>query len=196
MNNDKVVKLKNPGIPGEVRDPLTEVLRQGDQQLLAQAIETEVVQFLERHREMRDDVGRRRLVRNGHLPSRTIQTGIGGDAGARPAGAGPQRRNPLHLLDPAAVFTAHEDDRGTAAVALSQGDLHGRFQRGAHRAIGPRCPGALRRHDQPLEGGLDRRTCALGTAQPREPTVRVVEWYLKLIQCFHFELTGNSFASY
>ncbi len=77
MSNTKLVKLKNPGIPGEVRDPLTEVLRQGAQQLLAQAIETEVAQFLERHREVRDESGHRRLVRNGHPPSRTIQTGIG-----------------------------------------------------------------------------------------------------------------------
>ena len=46
MRNDKVVTLKNPGVPGEVRDALTEILREGAQQLLAEAIETEVVEFL------------------------------------------------------------------------------------------------------------------------------------------------------
>ena len=77
MKNDKVVTLKNPGVPGEVQDLLTEILREGAQQLLAQAIEMEVAEFLDRYRDVRDDTGRRRMVRNGHLPSRTIQTGIG-----------------------------------------------------------------------------------------------------------------------
>ncbi|MDA8364292.1 MAG: IS256 family transposase [Gammaproteobacteria bacterium] len=77
MKNDKVVTLKDPGVPGEVRDALTEVLRQGAQQLLSQAIETEVAEFLDQYREFTDDAGRRRMVRNGHLPGRTIQTGIG-----------------------------------------------------------------------------------------------------------------------
>ena len=77
MRNDKVVTLKNPGVPGTVRDALTEVLREGAQQLLSQAIETEVAEFLAKYRDTRDEAGRRRMVRNGHLPERTIQTGIG-----------------------------------------------------------------------------------------------------------------------
>ena len=77
MNNDNVFELKNPGMANEVRDVLTEVLREGAQQLLAQAIEVEVAEFLGRYRDAQDDAGRRRIVRNGYLPSRTIQTGIG-----------------------------------------------------------------------------------------------------------------------
>jgi transposase-like protein len=44
---------------------------------LAQAIEAEVESFLEQHRELRDEAGRARLVRNGYLPEREVQTGIG-----------------------------------------------------------------------------------------------------------------------
>jgi putative transposase len=77
MNNDNVFELKNPGMAGEVRDALTDVLRQGAQQLLAQAIEAEVAEFLRQHRDQKDESGRARLVRNGYLPRRTIQTGIG-----------------------------------------------------------------------------------------------------------------------
>lgn len=77
MNNDNVFELKNPGMAGAVRDALTEVLHAGAQQLLAQAIEVEVAEFLGRYRDHRDEAGRRRVVRNGYLPSRTIQTGIG-----------------------------------------------------------------------------------------------------------------------
>jgi transposase-like protein len=58
-------------------DPLTEVLRTGARELLAQAVEAEVAAFLEVHATLVDERGRRRIVRNGHLPERLIQTGIG-----------------------------------------------------------------------------------------------------------------------
>ena len=77
MHYDTGVTQKNPGAPGEVRDALTDILRHGAHQLLAQAIETEVAEFLTRHRDIRDESGRQRLVRNGYLPPRTLQTGLG-----------------------------------------------------------------------------------------------------------------------
>jgi putative transposase len=80
MNHDTGRTLKNPGVSGEVRDVRTEVLRQGAQQLITQAIETEVEEFLRPYHELRDEAGRRQLVRNGYLPPRTIQTGLGGVA--------------------------------------------------------------------------------------------------------------------
>ncbi len=57
MHNDTGVEWKNPGVSGEVRDALTDVLRQGAHQLLTQAIETEVAEFLARYRETRDEGG-------------------------------------------------------------------------------------------------------------------------------------------
>ena len=77
MSNDNVLELKNPGIASPVHDALTDVLRAGARALLAQAIDAEVAAFLATHRKERDESGRARLVRNGYLPSRTIQTGIG-----------------------------------------------------------------------------------------------------------------------
>jgi putative transposase len=77
VNHDNVFALKNPALANEVRDALTEVLREGARTLLAQAIEAEVAEFLAGHADKRDAAGRARLVRNGHLPERTIQTGIG-----------------------------------------------------------------------------------------------------------------------
>ena len=58
-------------------DPLTEVLRNGARELLAQAVEAEVTVFLAEHAHLRDTEGRQMIVRNGHLPERMIQTGIG-----------------------------------------------------------------------------------------------------------------------
>lgn len=77
MSKDNVLTLKNPGIAGEVSDVLTQVLRDGAQQMLARAIEAEVAEFLERYRSDIDEAGRQRMVRNGYLPQRTIQTGLG-----------------------------------------------------------------------------------------------------------------------
>jgi len=59
------------------RDVLNEILRQGAQQMLTQAIENEVAEYLGRHAEQRDDDGRRLVVRNGYLPARDLQTGVG-----------------------------------------------------------------------------------------------------------------------
>jgi len=61
----------------QAQDVLTDLLRQGAQQLLAQAIEAEVTDWIDRHQECRDVAGRRQVVRNGHLPERTITTGVG-----------------------------------------------------------------------------------------------------------------------
>lgn len=60
-----------------VPDPLTEILRTGARRLIEQAIEAELEELLDATRLLRDDAGRRRVVRNGHLPEREVQTGIG-----------------------------------------------------------------------------------------------------------------------
>jgi transposase-like protein len=56
---------------------LTDVLRQGAQRMLAQAIEVEVAEWIEAHRDLRDQAGHRLVVRNGRLPKRTILSGVG-----------------------------------------------------------------------------------------------------------------------
>lgn len=75
MNKDTLVELKKPEIVAE--DPLTEILRKGAQKLLMWALEAEVSEFLERHAHIRDESGKRLITRNGYLPEREIQTGIG-----------------------------------------------------------------------------------------------------------------------
>src|SRR4051795_13726758 len=59
------------------QDVLTEILRDGARRLLAEAIEAEVAAWIDAHAHLQDQDGRRQVVRNGHLPERTIQTGIG-----------------------------------------------------------------------------------------------------------------------
>jgi putative transposase len=59
------------------RDVLSEVLREGARQMLARAIEAEVQGYLAAREGLVDDAGHRLVVRNGHLPARTIQTALG-----------------------------------------------------------------------------------------------------------------------
>jgi transposase-like protein len=63
-------------LPAE-RDVLTDVLRQGATQLLAQAVQAEVAAYLDSRSHLRDEAGRQQVVRNGSLPQRTVLTGIG-----------------------------------------------------------------------------------------------------------------------
>ena len=61
----------------EVTDPLTELLRQGSRDLIFHAVEIEFGAFLAEYEALLDDEGRRQVVRNGYLPEREVQTGIG-----------------------------------------------------------------------------------------------------------------------
>ena len=61
----------------QVTDPLHELLRRGARDLIAKAVEAELATFLAQYADQRLDDGRQAVVRNGYLPERTVQTGIG-----------------------------------------------------------------------------------------------------------------------
>jgi len=63
--------------PDDIDDPLTNILRAGARQLLAQAVEIEVETFLATVKDLKLADGRARVVRHGYCPARTIATGIG-----------------------------------------------------------------------------------------------------------------------
>ena len=77
MEEDNLVDYRNPGVPLPVADALTEVIRRGARELLQQAVEAEVAVVLKDYEAWKDESGRQRIVRNGYLPERKIQTGIG-----------------------------------------------------------------------------------------------------------------------
>lgn len=74
MGEHTVVRFRNPET---VHDALTELLREGAQRLIRQAIEAELQEFLALHAEQPDEGARSAVVRNGHLPERAVLTGIG-----------------------------------------------------------------------------------------------------------------------
>jgi len=54
-----------------------QLLQEGARKLLQAAIENEVMDYIQFHKERRDEDGQRLVVRNGHLPEREIVSGIG-----------------------------------------------------------------------------------------------------------------------
>jgi len=74
----KDCNLKEVSTPVEkIADPLTELLRNGARNLIKQAVEVELESMLSEYKDLKLIDGRQAVVRNGYLPERTIQTGIG-----------------------------------------------------------------------------------------------------------------------
>jgi hypothetical protein len=70
MTENTVVSLNTP------QGLLTELIRQGARDLIAQAVEAELQQLLAQHQNLMVD-SKQAIVRNGFLPERTLQTSIG-----------------------------------------------------------------------------------------------------------------------
>ncbi len=110
MSKGNLVEFKKPA---GVDDPVTEALRQGARKLLAQAIEAEVEAFLAEHAELALANGHRRVVPNGYLSEREVQTGIGPVALSMPSGerqgrSWRRRQGAFHFQNSAALLEAHQ----------------------------------------------------------------------------------------
>jgi transposase-like protein len=81
MKEDTVIRFKRQE-KEKGFDILTDILRGGAKKSLAQAIEAEISEYLEQYGNERLEDGKKAVVRNGYLPERTVQTGIG-DVGVK-----------------------------------------------------------------------------------------------------------------
>lgn len=77
MKRDNVVQLGSREDTSSPRSVLDELARQGAQQMLQAALESEVAEHLSRFASVVDTASRRLVVRNGHLPERELVTGVG-----------------------------------------------------------------------------------------------------------------------
>ena len=66
--------IKNPN---NFTSSLEEIIRDRARKMLQSAIENEVIEFIENNKCQKDEKGHRLIVRNGYLPKRNIQSGIG-----------------------------------------------------------------------------------------------------------------------
>lgn len=75
MSKSNLHALSQPEVASN--DPLHELIRKGARNLIAQAVETELESLLKQYADVTTPDGRQAVVRNGRLPKRTIQTGVG-----------------------------------------------------------------------------------------------------------------------
>lgn len=76
MKENLILEDKNRP-SSEFKNSLEEILREGARRLLEQAIENEVMEYIEQFKSLKNEDDRRLVTRNGYLPERFIQTGIG-----------------------------------------------------------------------------------------------------------------------
>ena len=74
MSKNNVIELTGREVGN---DPLTELLRTGAKRLIYQAVEAELEALLVEHADRRSEDGKAGVIRNGHLPARKLQTGLG-----------------------------------------------------------------------------------------------------------------------
>src|SRR6266404_8087637 len=155
--------------PDDVDDPLTNILRAGARQLLAQAVEIEVETFLATVKDLKLADGRARVVRHGYGPARTIATGIGPvevarakirDRGA--AGDGERIRFSSAILPLWARRTRSLD---AIAGAVPAGHLDRRFPGGADSPAGQGRAEPVAGGHLPADGRVAGRVRALAKAR-------------------------------
>jgi putative transposase len=76
MKENLILEDKNRS-SNEFKNSLEEILREGARKLLLQAIENEVIEYIEGFKNFKDQSNNRLVTRNGYLPERPIQTGLG-----------------------------------------------------------------------------------------------------------------------
>ncbi len=123
MSKNNVVKLAGRDT---IIDPLTELLRSGAEQLIYQAVEAELLELLAEHVERRTEDGKTGVVRNGHLPARKLQTGLGPVTVKIPKIRAKTGAGDVPISSGAAVCTQDEVTGSGAAVALPEGDFQWR----------------------------------------------------------------------
>jgi putative transposase len=126
------------------RDVLTGILRDGAQRLLAQAVEAEVAEWIESHAQVTSAAGHRQVVRNGHLPKRTIITGVGAVEVKQPRVLD---RRPADEAEPFSSKIVPPYLRKTKSLEelipwlYLKGVSTGDFNEALAALVGPNCPG-------------------------------------------------------
>lgn len=130
-------------LPGS-RDSLHEILRQGAQRMLAQAIEAEVAEWIDQHEHATDERGRRQVVRNGYLPERKLVTPLGEIVVEQPRvhdrrSAEQREKFTSRLLPPYLRKTQSLEE--LIPYLYLKGISTGDFQEALSALLGPDCPG-------------------------------------------------------
>jgi putative transposase len=126
------------------QDVMTEILRAGAQKMLGQMILQEVEDWLAEHEHLRDELGRRQVVRNGFLPKRAITTGVGQVEVQQPR---VRDRRPSDEAEPFSSKILPPYLRKTKSIEelipwlYLKGVSTGDFSEALKALVGPDCPG-------------------------------------------------------
>ncbi len=130
--------------PAFGKDLLTDVLRKGARELLAQAVEQEVQEWLSERSGLRDEHGRKLVIRNGHLPERTILTGIGPVAVRQPRVRDRRSAEERELFSSKILPPYLRKTKSLEELIpwlYLKGISTGGFQEALQALVGPECPG-------------------------------------------------------
>lgn len=126
------------------QDVMTEILRAGAQKMLADMIQQEVEDWLAQRAHLRDEQGRRQVVRNGSLPKREITTGVGPIEVQQPR---VRDRRPADQAEPFTSKILPPYLRKTKSIEelipwlYLKGISTGDFSEALKALVGPGCPG-------------------------------------------------------
>ena len=130
--------------PSEAGDVLTSILRDGARKLLAQAIDSEVQDWIDEHAELVDENGRRLVVRNGHSPEREIVTSLGPVPVQQPRVRGKRPHEEREVFS-SKILPPYLRKTKTVEEFLPwlylKGVSTGGFQEALASLLGPECPG-------------------------------------------------------
>ena len=151
--------------PGAFEDPLTEVLRCGARKLLADAIEAEVSDFLDRLSRFLTEEGQQRLVRHGHLPEREIMTGIGPVGVRAPRVRDRVGQGEARIRFSSAILPPYARRSKSLEVLIPilylKGISTGDFEEALAALLGKDAGGLSALNHRATQGRLGRRACAL-----------------------------------
>ena len=137
MDKSNVVKLTSRDT---IIDPLTELLRTGAEQLIYQAVEAEFLELLAEHSERRTEDGKAGVVRNGHLPVRELQMGLGPvTVQILKIRAKTGENGDLSLCPGTTICEENKITGSRTALAVSEGHLQWRDGRSPEGFGGPGC---------------------------------------------------------
>ena len=180
MRESNVVEISGRG---GISDPLTEVLRNGARALIERAVESELAEYLAQYSSHRTADDKAGVVRNGYLPERQLQTGLGDGHGQDTEGSFEARRaGDLPFSAGAAVCAEDKNLGGGRAVAVFEGRFQWRNGRCAGSFVGAAGEGPVGEHRVALEAGVGARIPRLvrGAIGPRPLGVgvggRCLQW--------------------
>ena len=125
MPENKVISLEERA-KDEQKPFLEQLLREGARKLLQAAIENEVIEYVQFHKDRLNENGQRLVVRNGHLPEREVVSGAGPTSSSA-AGPAPGPGS-LFQCDSTQVHASGSQRRCLIASPLPERDLDRRFQ--------------------------------------------------------------------